>query len=203
MCKNKKRFLDKDTTGSRLGFRVFQRFYELTTISKKPKSIEDFISSSYYTSFVKFGRYLAANDPINTELFVDFVIKNGVKLNDWATDKVYEAFVNDYVKREPVEKALERSVLFITAWCEDKQLPFDSFFNEITTIEAARVIQQGKISPWMLFLAATANSLLAEFNEEQFAMISNVIDPKFWKAKLTKNPDDVAFAKEIIGAANL
>jgi len=203
MCKNKKRFADKDTTQSRLGFRVFQRFFELTTHSKKPKSFDDFISSTYYIGFIKFGRHLISIDPIDTELFVDFVIKNGVKLNDWDKDHVYDAFVDDFVKREPVEKALERSVIFMDKWTQSKQLNLKDFFREVTTNEAVYVIKLGKISPWVLFLAESASELLGEFNDEQFGIIESKIDPKFWQKKMTNNKDDVAFAKEVLGASGL
>ena len=203
MCKNKKRFADKDTAQSRLGFRVFQRFFELTTHSKKPKTFEDFISSSYYIGFIKFGRHLTQIEPIDTELFVDFVIKNGVKLKDWDKDHVYDAFVDDFVKREPVEKALERSVLFMDKWTQDKNVPLKDFFREITTNEAVYVINLGKVSPWVIFLAESAAELLNEFNDEQFGIIESKIDPKFWQKKLTNNAADVTFAKEILESSGL
>jgi hypothetical protein len=203
MCKNKKRFADKDTTTSRLGFRVFQRFFALTTHSKNPKTFEDFIDSTYYLGFVKFGRYLASIEPLNTEMFVDFVIKNGVKLKDWDKEYVYDLFVDDYVKREPVDKALERSILFMDNWTSSKSLELKDFFREITTIEATGVIKMGKISPWVIYLADSANEMLEEFNDEQFGIIENRIDPKVWQQKMVNNKEDVSFVKEILGAAGL
>ena len=142
-------------------------------------------------------------DPIDTELFVDFVIKNGVKLKDWDKDHVYDAFVDDFVKREPVEKALERSVVFMDKWTTEKGIPLKDFFREITTNEAVFVINLGKISPWVIFLADSAAELLDEFNDEQFGIIESKIDPKFWQKKLTNNADDVMFAKEILGSSGL
>ena len=65
------------------------------------------------------------------------------------------------------------------------------------------VIKLGKISPWVLFLAESASELLGEFNDEQFGIIESKIDPKFWQKKMTNNKDDVAFAKEVLGASGL
>ena len=79
MCVKKQRFKDKDTPGARLGFRAFQRFYELSVRSKTPKTELDFIKSQYYTSFVKFGRHLIALDPIASEEYLDFLIKNAIE----------------------------------------------------------------------------------------------------------------------------
>jgi hypothetical protein len=203
MCKNKKRFAEKDTTNSRLGFRVFQRFFAMTTHSKKPKTFEAFIDSSYYIGFVKFGRHLTHIDPLNTELFVDFIIKNGVKLKDWDKEYVYDLFVCDYIQREPVEKALERSVLFMDNWTKSKDVPLHDFFRQITTIEATNVFKMGRISPWVIYLADSATELLNEFNDEQFGIIESKIDPKIWQKKMITNKEDVSFAKEILGATGL
>ena len=61
MCVKKRRFADKEMTHVRLGYRVFQMFYELNTAASKSKSIEDFITSQYYEGFVKFGRSCIRN----------------------------------------------------------------------------------------------------------------------------------------------
>ena len=47
MCPRKRRWADKDMTHVRLGYRVFQMFYELNTTVSKPKTMEDFIRSQY------------------------------------------------------------------------------------------------------------------------------------------------------------
>ena len=143
------------------------------------------------------------SNPIDTELFVDFVIKNGVKLNDWSKDHVYDAFVDDFVKREPVEKALERSIMFMDKWTQSKGLELKNFFREITTNEAVYVINLGKVSPWLLFLANSAADLLEEFNDEHFRLIESKIDPKFWQKRMTSKAEDVAFAKEVLGTSGL
>ena len=62
MCIKKRRWADKDLTHIRLGYRVFQMFYELNTTASKPKSMEDFIKSQYYEGFTKFGRSCVVNE---------------------------------------------------------------------------------------------------------------------------------------------
>ena len=89
MCVKKRRWADKDLTHIRLGFRVFQMFYELNTTASKPKSIEDFIQSQYYEGFTKFGRSCLVNEYLKPEQFAEWLIKNGKKLADWSKDKMY------------------------------------------------------------------------------------------------------------------
>ena len=69
MCVKKRRWADKDLTHTRLGYRVFQMFYELNTAASKPKSQEDFIRSQYYEGFTKFGRSCIRNEYLHPEKF--------------------------------------------------------------------------------------------------------------------------------------
>lgn len=203
MCVNKKRFIEKDSMSSRMGFRVFQRFYDITTVSKNPKSIDDFIFSKYYMSFVKFGRYLIENPPPNTDLFVEFVIKNGVKMKDWTSVTVYDAFIVDWTRKEPVDAALERSILTISDWCEEKQTPIHNFFSDVSPNQASSFIRNGKISPWVIYLSKTAENLLSRMNEEHINIIKNVIDPKYWNSYIKRKKDDAKLASEIMEYAGL
>lgn len=203
MCTKKKRFADKDTVGARVGFRVFQRYYELTTNAKKPKTLDSFIDSRMYMDFTKFGRYLADLDPVNTNDFIDFIIRNGVKLRDWRTDYVYETYLEDLMRKEPPEKGLERTIVFLSKWAEENNREFQNFFRQISTIEASFYIKAGRISPWVLYLADSADELLSNFNDEQYGMIEAIIDPSIWSKRITKKSDDVKFIRETLKAAGL
>jgi len=203
MCPKKRRVTDKDSVGSRMGFRVFQRFYELTTNSKKVKTFDDFIDSKYYIAFVKFGRHLVELDPINCNDFVDFVIKNGVKLNDWSKDYVYETYLEDYMRREPPDRALERTIIFLNKWGTDNDCAYSDFFRLATPSEAAYFIKTGKVSPWVLYLSASADTMWDKFNDEQYAMIETIINPGVWKARIMKNAEDKEFIAGALEAAGL
>lgn len=203
MCLKKKRWADKDTIGARLGFRVFQRFYEITTNSKKPKSQMDFLESKYYLAFVKFGRYLVELDPINPENFITFVIEHGVKLKDWTKAYVYDMYLEQLIGREPVEKALERTILTMEQWAKENNDTYDNFFMAVNTNEATFMIRNGKISPWVLYLSDSADKLLTRMNEEQGRIISEVIDSKKWHIKFMTRKEDLNFVKSILKEANV
>jgi len=104
MCVKKRRMADKDLTHTRLGYRVFQMFYELNTASTKSKTYEDFVRSQYYEGFVKFGRSCVTNEYLNPEQFAEWLIKNGKKLADWSKDSLYDEFLLVYVKKETGRK---------------------------------------------------------------------------------------------------
>jgi len=203
MCVKKRRHMESDTPGSRFGFRTFQRFYELTMNSKKLKTMAEFIDSSYYIEFVKFGHHLASLKPIYPDQFIEFVIRNSVKLKDWTKDFVYDTYVQDLIKREPPVSAVERSITTMMDWCDKNSVPFDKFFSSVSANEAAHMIRVGKISPWVLYLSLAGDDLMVRFNEEHAKIIGDIIDPGFWMKKFKKLSDDVDYIKDILGQAGL
>jgi hypothetical protein len=203
MCAKKQRHIDINTTGSRFGLRAFQRFYELTTHSKKPKTTDEFINSPYYTEFAKFGNHLANLRPIYIEKYIDFVIMGGVPLKDWTKDNVYYLYVEDLIKKEPPTSAVERTISEIVEWCSKNNVQFKDFFCNISANEGSHLIKTGRLSPWVLYLATSAEELMSKFNEDHAKIIGGVIEPSVWMKKFKSADDDVKYIKEVLEQAGL
>ena len=203
MCVKKRRFADKEMTHIRLSHRAFQMFYDLNTSAKHPKTMEDFILSPYYESFVKFGRACQVNEWLQPEQFTEWLIKTGVKLKLWISDAQYDKFLKEYVKKEPGLKALERTVIYMAKWGEENNKDWQSYFVNVSPSRAVYDIRSGKVSPWVLYLSNTGGTLLERFNDEQVKMIQDNIDPPFWMKLFKKNKDEVAEIKETCERANL
>jgi hypothetical protein len=110
MCEPKRRHLQKSEKWVQNAYIVFRRFYEIHQKNSKPKTYEDFCYSAYYNAFVKFGRYMMHTNPLYPEKFIDYVILSRVKLDHWSRDDLYEQYLKDTLKTEPVESALRRSI---------------------------------------------------------------------------------------------
>lgn len=203
MCPKKRRWADKDMTHVRLAYRVFQMFYELNTTSSKPKSQEDFIRSSYYEGFTKFGRSCVRNEYLYPEKFAEWLIKNGKKLADWSKDSLYDEYLLEYVKKETGLRALERTVIYLTAWAEDQQCEWTAYFQQVSTSRAVHDVRSAKVSPWVLYLSNTGDQLLTRFSDEQVNMINHIIDAKFWMSVFQKNQTEVQEVQAVCDAANI
>lgn len=195
--------LDKDSVGSMLGFRVFQRFYELTSKSKTPKSFEEFIHSKYYLAFVKFGRHLVDVNALNSNDFIDYVITNAFPIDDWCKDSVYIKFVKHYIENEHYERAIERSLLYMQDWCDKNTTPICRFFNEMSTFEATHLINTGKLSPWIMYLSKGGQRMIDRFSDDQMKIIGQTIDVDVWRKKFANNKGDVEFVKQVLTGAGL
>lgn len=203
MCVKKQRYNDSENAGVRMGFRVFQRFYELSVQSKKLKTLQEFIDSPYYTDFAKFGHYLVSLKPLHIDQFIDSLIKNSVKLKDWTNEIFYYAYIADLVKKEPATTGTERTITEIAEWCEKNNVQFSDFFLKISANEASHMIRSGYLSPWVLYLSAKGDNLLGRFTADHTPMIAQVIDAGFWMKKFKSNQDDVDYIRDLLEQAGL
>lgn len=203
ICVKKRRFADIDTPGSRFGLRTFQKFYEISMNSKKPKTAQEFIDSSYYIDFAKFGNHVATLKPVYPEKFIEFVIKNSIDLKNWTKDSTYEVYIENLVKTEPAESATDRTITQIIEWCDKNSISFKDFFSRIPANEAAYLIKTGKISPWVLYLAASGEQLMTRFNEEHGTIIGFIIEPAVWSKKFKKSPEDVEYIRNLLEQVGL
>jgi hypothetical protein len=203
ICVKKRRHAEINTPASRAGLRTFQKFFEMTMNSKKVKTAQEFIDSPYYIDFAKFGNHLATLKPIYPDQFIEFVIKNSVKLKDWTKDFVYDLYIEDIIKKEPAESATERTITEIMEWCEKNGTIFSNFFSDISANEAAYLIKVGRISPWVLYLANSGDQLMTRFNEDHGKMIGKIIDPGFWKKKFKQSDNDVEFIRGLLTQTGL
>jgi hypothetical protein len=197
MCEQKRRVLQKDEKRVTVGYFTYNRFYQITQAAKKNKSYSDFCKSSYYNAFVKFGSFVNNVDPLYPERFIDFVIKSGVKLDHWCRDELYDKYLSDLVKIEPVESAVQRSLQYMMEWGDENNANFAHYFTYVNMNRAVHHIRDGKISPWMVMNTKGGVTLLRKFSDAQLELVNQTLDIPFWAKKIRDNPADVALVKEV------
>ena len=172
-------------------------------LRQRVKTYDDFCKSSYYNAFVKFGRFMMHINPLYPEKYIDYVILSKIKLDHWARDDLYEAYLVETLKSEPVESALQRSIATMMDWAAEQHAQWADYFRLVNTNRAVQHIQQGKISPWMLLGCKAGKNLLQSFNDEQLQMTAKFINPGFWVQKIKSAPADQLFVQETAKEAKI
>jgi len=190
--------LNKDDRHTRKGFMAYEIFYKLCYPSARQRTYDDFMESKHYSSFVSFGRYLNDINAINPPQFVEFLLKAQVPLKDWEKPVPYEHYIRELNKKESFDAAIERNVLLIQQWSRDTGEPMNTFFDKVNTNVAAAWIKSGRLSPWVLYNAPSADLLLTRLTEEQISIIKNNVEPRFWERKFAQCPEDRDTAIEIL-----
>ena len=197
MCEQKRRALQKDEKRVQAGYLAFNRFFQLTQNAKKPKTYEEFCKTAYYNAFVKFGSFVNNVKPLYPEKFIDYVIKSGVKLDHWCRDELYEKYLYEMLKVEPVDAAVQRSIETMIEWSNREKAAYAHYFNYVNINRAVYDIRNGNISCWMLLNCKSGKTMLGNFSDEQLDMIAPALDMPFWVKKFRDSPADVAFVKEV------
>lgn len=202
VCEKKRRWLYKDEKYARLGFHAYQKFYDLSMRSKKPRSFEEFIDSKYYTSFTKFGRHLLHINALEVEGFVEFLIKTQTKIEDWTSDWVYETWVRELSKKESPENAVTRSIQLMEQWGRETGEPWQDFFRKVSPAHATKLIRTGRLSPWLMY-AGVGHQLFDRMTDEQLKLIKEWINPIYWQMRIRDHKDEVEFIKGVLAEAGV
>jgi hypothetical protein len=204
LCEPKRRFREQNDPGVRLGFNAYLKFYELTQGSAQTKTFETFAHSNYYRAFVKFGSHCVAIKAINPTQFLDWLLKNNKKIDNWASDRLYEEYLLWWLPKETLKDALERGITEIQDYAEHSDLAhFRDYFRFGNANRICHHITTGRISPWIIFNCDSGVEWLNSLTSENLNLIIRYIDPDTWNRKFDDFPSDVEYCKHILKEAGL
>jgi len=198
LCEPKRRHLEQHERGVQLGLQSYLKFYTITQGSAKLKTFDDFAASSYYKAFVKFGRQCVAIRAINPDQFIDWVLKQNKKLDNWCKDSVYTEYLEYYLRVEHISDALTRAIEFGIKWEEETGNSAHDCLRVGNSNAMTHAVGNGRISPWVIYNCESGQKFLNELNTEQIAMIWPYIDSDFWQKKFKDYPADQEYAKDIL-----
>jgi hypothetical protein len=206
LCEPKRRWQQEKEVGVQLGLKAYLRFYEITQGSAKLKSYEDFVKSSYYNAFVKFGRYSQDIRCINYTNYLEWLLRNNKKIDNWCSDRLYEEWLPGYLQKEAVQDALERALKEMQDYAEantDLKNGFTDYFRFGQSNRILFHITSGRISPWVVYNSESGVAFLDGLSEEQIQIVLPWIDPEHWQRKFTDYMADTEWVKDILKKAGL
>lgn len=203
VCEQKRRYLAKNEKHVQMGLMTYQKFYEFTQKGRTTKTFDEFAKSPYYTAFIKFGSFMVNTAPIYPELFVEYVVKSGVKLDHWCRDELYEKYIADLIKKEPADGAIQRTIQTMMDWADNQEAPWEHYFKYVNLNRATHDIREGLVSPWILLNTKSGKEMLQRMNDEQLEIVGPMIDPKFWMARFKAVPADTELVKDVIHEARI
>jgi hypothetical protein len=201
VCEQKKRRQDKSERGVELGFQAYVRFYEMSQGSAKFKTYDDFCESPYYKAFVKFGRYCVSTKTINPKQFLEWLLKNNKKIDQWSSDKLYTEYLIQHLRVENISDALARAIEFGIEWSEKHGHPAHDCLRYGNTNAMVYAVTTGRISPWVIYNCESGQKFLSELSPDQVSMVWPYIDSDAWQKKFADYVADREYAQEILTKA--
>lgn len=206
VCEKKRRFQQEKEKGVQWGLFAYLEFYKSTQTAAKVKNYTDFVESSYYTAFVKFGRYAVEIKCVNVIVFAQWLLKNNKKLDHWVSDKLYEEWLLTYIRTESVQDALERALDQMNEYAlthPELKNGFADYFRYGNTNRVMHHICTGRISPWIMFNCASGVGFLESLAPDQLEIVMPWIKPEHWQERFNDSKGDVEWAQQILKTAGL
>lgn len=201
MCEPKRRRMQQDEAGVRLGFQAYIKFYETMQGSAKNKTYDDFCESAYYKAFVKFGRYCVNTHVINPPQFMNWLLKNNKKIDRWCSDQIYTEYLIQHLLVEAVDDALKRAIEHSIRWEETTGHPAKDMLRYGNANALCYDITAGRISPWVIYNSSSGVEFLGNLSTEQVAIVWPYINSDAWHKKFSNYPADQEFVKDILTQA--
>ena len=202
-CEPKRRAQQRSEVGVNLGYQAWIRFYEMTQGSAKLKTYEDFCKSQFYGAFVKFGRYCHNIRAINAARFIDFVLKNNIKIDHWCREQIYDKYLLQLLTTEAAEDALARTIEHMQEWADSTGANYNDYFKSTSANRLVADIRNGRITAWCLYCCDSGTAALAQLNEEQINLVWPYIDADVWQRRLKDYVADAELARHVLKEAGL
>ena len=180
MCEPKRRNSERDERGVQLGLRAFLKFYETLQGTSRLKTWDDFVGSSYYRAFVKWGRYCVNTHAIMPERFLDWLLKHNKKIDHWSSDAVYTEYLIQYLPQEAVQDAMRRAEAWSLDWSERTGSPARDCLRYGNSNSICHAVVTGRISAWILYNCDSGREFLSRLDQTQTQMIWPYIDTDRW-----------------------
>ena len=200
ICEPKRRWLQKDMHGNRIGYQAFIQFYKKNSASKKQKTYEEFIKSPYYTAFVKFGNHCVDINALNVSRYADWLVKSQIRIDTWCTDTNYNNYLLEYIRTEDPLDAIHRSIETTMLMAEKEKIQSKDYLRYGNVNRICLEITRGRISPWMLFQSESGIKFVESLDPVQIKFVFDYIDPEKWALKFHREPENVKQVKELLNA---
>jgi hypothetical protein len=201
ICEYKHRWMDKDKQGNRLGFQSWIEFYKKNSTSKKQKTYEEFIRSAYYTAFVKFGSYCIDVNVLNVSRYIDWLLKNQIKIDSWCQDSNYTKFLIEYLRIEDPMDAIARSIETTINMASVERVLSKDYLRYGNSNKICYAITTGKLSPWILYHSASGKEFLDKLDESLIKMVIDYLNPELWAIRFKREPEKVDEVKSLLTLA--
>jgi hypothetical protein len=201
VCEQKKRYQSQGETGIQIGLRAYQKFYEISQGSGRPKTFDDFARSPYYRAFARFGQYCVSIRAVNVIRFTEWLLKNNKKIDYWCRDSVYSEYLLEYLRVESPMDAVQRAIEYSVRWSEETGNPPHDHARFGNDNALCYSVTTGRLSAWVLYNSNSGQEFLGRLSSEQIGMIWPYVDADFWQQKFRDYPTDVAYIKDILKQA--
>lgn len=163
---------------------------------RKPPAVEGFLTSAYYSSFIKFTQWVRDTGIPDPEKFVDLMVQSKIAPALWRRGECYAIYLEYTDKRSDPDAQAQITAETLAALSEGLGVPMDQVFKQFKAPEIGELIQQRRLSPWLLFCSKSFKEWVGTLHDGERAHLMKSLGIDYWTVRFERSPDKVKFLKE-------
>lgn len=203
MCTKKKRFQDKNNIVVFKAHRLFNYWQRRQGLLRKgkEKSLDDFLKSPFYNTFVKLSEFGVTNQIVSSYKYIDWLLAANVPQRLWYSENNLPRFREWLVENENPIDQTKATKDYIQVWCRENDMRPDEFWEKITVGHALKMITSNKISPWVLFGHEPAlEGLMSRFQGEPLHILNDHVNIGYWLKKIENETTQVDLVNQCMSS---
>lgn len=201
-CKQMKRDEEIRTPIGQAAYQFYQDW--MKSNRRVAPSIDAFLTSRYYNSFIRFAKYAHTVQLPDIKLFIWLMHEKDLTPTIWTNDTVYAIYI-EFLDRNttPLHQAdITINTLFEQA--EKYQVDVSNIFKVIHPVDVINLLRERRVSAWILLFSIEFKKFYMErTTPEQKIILDNLIRRPYWTEKLKKHTNEITKIKEIIKELNI
>lgn len=164
----------------------------------KSQSIDAYAASRYFKAFIKFSQMVIAAGINKPEKYIEQMVEGGITPDLWCRNESYTLYLKYMDEREdPIEQTIS-SIQFLMDLADKENIPYSEIVNRLGARKISVLVQQRKVSPWLLFHSATFLAMVKSSSKDDMIAVERAINFGAWTERLNAHPKLREQIKEIV-----
>lgn len=200
-CKEMLRSREIQTMQGQQAYQLYKLWLEKQR--RKPPTIEVFISSTFYTSFYKFAGHSKELGISDYSLFIDLMAKQGISPALWTRDDCYQLYIEHLDKKSDPYRQAENTLNELIKLAEKLECPIGQVFEKLHYGELMTLLNQHKLSPWVLFCSSKFKAKMNTLEDHDRALLMKTLGISYWAHTLEQKPEIVKDMRILVSEVGL
>jgi hypothetical protein len=190
-----------------VGQRAFTLYNDWMAANRKMRqSQEAFLSSRYFTSFIKFSEFVQKSKMRRLERFINWTAERNYPPTMWLHSDTLAEWNAIVSTRVPPMAAVTETIDFLFDEADERDVDISEVLQSMTPHEVVMFIKQNLISPWFIFHSSKFMSFIKTKVTGELSIIFNAcVDTVRWQRIIQQqgDPDTIQRIKKYIAAMGL
>lgn len=160
--------------------------------------IESFMTSAYYSSFLKFEQWSKETNIPKPEKYIELMVTNQISPALWRRSEAYLLFLEWTDKVSDPMHQVTITIETMISLSDEYAVEMSKVFDNFSCGDMIEAIHQRQLSPWFLFCSKSFKLWSSKLHESERSILFKNIGLDYWKKRLEDSVDIVNDIKKIV-----